>query len=185
MPGVILSVEVIDNSGLKLLRGQINQMKKEALQEVAAYFHEELFPSRFTPGNDSRQRHEKRNQVYKDRIKKRFGQGQGKFVDLLLSGKTKRRTSLRKITGTSSGATLTVETPAYFRRPFVGSFRDSKGRQKRVDHQPDKVAELKQFTPEEIEKMREKYAEVMGVKIKNPPARKAQNRDSTGRFIKA
>lgn len=184
MPGVVLGIEVIDNCGIKLLKEQIAQMKKEALQEIAAHFHQEMVPRRFTPGNESRYQHEKRNRVYKDQIKKRFGSGQGKYVNLQLSGKTKRRASLKKITGTQHQATLTVETPTYFRRPFVGSFRDEKGRQKRVTHQPDKVAEMLRITDAEKRELRGKAAEIMLAKIKNPPERKSGNRDARGRFIK-
>lgn len=172
MPGVVLSIEVIDSSPIKLLRGQLAQIKKEALRELAEHFHKEYVPRRFTPGNETRYQHEKRNQVYKDKIKKRFGSGQGKYVNLQLSGKSKRRAALHKITGTQHQATLTVETPTYFRRPFVGSFRDENGRQKRVTHQPDKVAEMVRISQQEKSELRTKFAEIIGEKMKNPPARK-------------
>jgi hypothetical protein len=174
MPGVVLGIEITDDSGIKLLRGQFAQMKKEALREIAEHFHQEMVPRRFTPGNDARYQHEKRNQVYKDKIKKRFGTGQGKYVNLQLSGKSKRRAALAKITGTQHQATLTVETPTYFRRPFVGTFRDEKGRQKRVTRQPDKVAEMLHITDGEKRQLRGKAAEIMLAKLKSPPARKSR-----------
>lgn len=181
MPGVVLSIEIIDDSPIKLLKAQLSQIKKEALQELADYYHQEFVPRKFDAGNDAH--HEKRNQVYKDKIKKRFGVGQGKHVDLQLSGKSKRRAALRKITGTQHQATLTVETPAYFRRPFVGTFRDPKtGRQKRVTRQPNKVAEMLHISDAEKSALRTKFAEILGEKIKNPPAL-VQNRDARGRFL--
>lgn len=180
MPGVVLGIEIIDDSLIKSLRGQLASIKKQTLHDTATFFHEQIVPRRFTPRNESRYRHEKRNQVYKDHIKKRFGTGQGKYVNLTLSGKTKRRALLGKVTAAQHRATLTVDTPTYFRRPFVGTFRDEKGRQKRVTHQPDKVAETVQISEAEKKELRQYAATTMLHHIKNPPERKPRRQTITG-----
>lgn len=182
MPGVVLGIEIIDDSFIKGLRGQLASIKKLTMTEVAEHFHEEFVPRRFTPGNDTRYPHDKRNQVYKDQIKKRYGIGQGKYVSNTLSGKAKRRALLRKpIRATQHQATLTIETPSYVKRPFVGTFRDPKtGRQKRVTRQPDQVHELSQIPDSEKQQLRPFAAATFLHHIKNPPERKPRRQTITG-----
>ena len=174
MPGVILGVEIVDDSLIKSLRGMLPAIKKAALRETAEHFHREFVPRRFKSGND-RYRHEQRNQVYKDRIKKRFGIGDDKNLSNKLSGKTQRRAALETITATQYVAVLRVDTPTYVRRPFVGVFRDQKtGKSKRVTRQPDQVSELSQIPDSEKRELRDYYAERLGYHIQNPPERKTR-----------
>ena len=151
MPKMILAIEVSDKSGLKLLRKEINRIKKEALIETAQWFLKTKVPAHFGPANRRRYGHAPRNPLYAKEIKTRKGKGQGKHVDNTLTGRSARRAKyLSRVTGTSKTATLTVDVPTYFRRPFVGTYqktvtgKDGKTRQvtKRITKQPDKVKEL-------------------------------------------
>ena len=151
MSHVILDIQTEDNSGIKLLKREINAMRKAVLKETAEWYLKTQIVPHFGPANRRRFNHANRNAVYSKEIKRRAGQGQGKFVDNVLSGKSRRQAQhLSRISATSKQATLNITVPAYFKKPFVGTFRktvtDKRGRTrtitKRVTQQPDKVAEL-------------------------------------------
>lgn len=156
---VILDVRVTEKSQVKLLKKSINRITKEILRETAEEFHRKILPRHFGPANRRKYKHEPRNKVYATDIKKRFGTGQGRFVDNQLNGRTKRRAlAFARVTGTSKKATLRVQVPAYFNKPFVGTFRDDQGWTRRITRQPDKVAELKRVDNEDKEYLR-KFAD--------------------------
>lgn len=151
MPSIILDIDKVDTSGIKLLKRDLNRIKKEAMRETAEWFLKTRIAAHFGPANRSRYGHAPRNKVYANEIKKRKGRGQGKFVDNTLTGKSARSARyLSRITATSKQATLSVTVPTYFKRPFVGTYmknvtgRDGRTRQvvKRITQQPDKVKEL-------------------------------------------
>lgn len=73
-------------------------------------------------------------------IKKESGEGQGKYVKLLLKGKSQRwLRTFASITATSHQAVLTMQGPTYFTQPFVGTTTDPEsGRLKTITRQPDK-----------------------------------------------
>lgn len=151
MPNVILDIAVSDNTGIKLLRKEINRIKKEAMQATAHWFLAKKVPQHFGPANRGRYKHKPRNKVYANEIKTRKGRGQGRFVDNNLTGKSAQQAKyLSRVTGTSKQATLSVTVPTYFKRPFVGTYtkavtgKDGRTRQvvKRITQQPDKVHEL-------------------------------------------
>lgn len=121
-------------------------MKREALKEVAWFWHTNILERHFTPGNVSRYRMEARNRFYKEEIKKKQGEGQGRYVDLILKGRSLRwMKTFASVAGTATAATLRMKPPSYFTRPFIGTFTDPEtGKQKRITRQPDKPAELKQ-----------------------------------------
>jgi len=162
-----------------------NAIKRTSLQTVARYWLENIFPRHFTPGNDSRYQMEPRNQFYKNVVKKQEGEGQGRFVDLLLKGQSKRwlRSSAR-ITGTPTRATLYMQGPAYFANPYIGKLRkevvDQKynarlgvmeeGRRRFIEinirHQPDKPRELTTISEQDRQDMRRAFNDDLNLRIK-------------------
>lgn len=143
---IVLGVEITNMRQFKHLGIRFKRLTKETLQETAEYWHLRLLERHFTPGNASRYRMQKRRPVYLTKIKSRLGMGQGKWVDLLLRGKSLRWMKVFKtISGTSSQATLRMRPPTYFGNPFIGTFRDPKGRTRRITQQPDKVSEVTRF----------------------------------------
>lgn len=124
------------------------QIKRETLKQVAWQWHSNILERHFTPGNSSRYRMATRNKLYREVLKKEQGTGQGRFVDLILRGQSLRRMKhFATVTGSQYYATLSMSTPTYFTRPFIGTFTDPKtGRTKRVSRQPDKPGEVKQIS---------------------------------------
>jgi hypothetical protein len=146
MPLVVLNCELKHRP--RGMGRRYSRVKKEVLKEVAWHWHAKILERHFTPGNSSRYRMATRNKVYREFIKKEQGTGQGRFVDLLLRGQSLRRMRhFSSVTGTQYYATLTMNTPTYFTRPFIGTFTDpNTGRVKRVSRQPDKPGEVKQIS---------------------------------------
>lgn len=142
MPLIALDVTIPENP-FRLARAEMRKLTEAVLDDSVRYFAEQLLPERFAPRNDTRFGHEKRNKVYREQIKRKAGTGQGKHVNLQLSGKSMRQAKhLYRITG-KQRKKLKVTVPAYFTKPFTGTFRDPQsGRVKRVTRQPNKVAEL-------------------------------------------
>jgi len=140
----ILDIRVRDKSSIKILKRELNRIKRETMREVAQEFLDRHVAPHFGPANRQRYAHQRRRPVYRSEIKPREGRGQGKFVDNVLSGQSRRRAlSLAKITATSNGAKLRLKLPPYFAKPFIGSFVGKDGKRKRITQQPDKVKELK------------------------------------------
>lgn len=151
MPLIILNCKVENRRSIVGLRGKWGKINKHVLQKAAWRWHKEKLESHFTPGNNSRYQMQPRTRFYRTKVKIRRGTGQGKYVDLILSGRSLRALkAFATVSGTATAATLTMKPPGYFTRPFVGSYRDPKtGRQKVIRQQPDKVAELKRISPED------------------------------------
>jgi hypothetical protein len=127
------------------------QMKREALREVAWYWHSNLLARHFTPGNSSRYRMKTRTAFYRRVIKPVAGEGQGRFVDLQLKGRSLRwMRAFATVSGNAYSSTLRMRPPGYFTRPFIGSFTDrATGRRKTITQQPDKPAEVRQVSTQD------------------------------------
>lgn len=151
MPLVILNCKLENRRSIVGMRGKWGKVTKFVLQKTAWEWHKKKLESHFTPGNSSRYQMQPRTSFYRAKVKIRRGTGQGKYVDLILSGRSLRALkAFATVTGTATAATLTMKPPGYFTRPFVGSYRDPKtGRQKVIRQQPDKVAELKRISPDD------------------------------------
>lgn len=132
------------NLNLELDRVQLDPLERKfkssvrtLMREVAKFWHAEIFPSHFTPGNESRYRFQPRTPRYIAR-KRKYGVAQGRFVANVFTGDTKRwMTTLAKFRveqGTNI-ARVNMPTPTYFRKPY-----NPKG------NQPDKVDEVTQFS---------------------------------------
>lgn len=152
MPGIILGIEVENRTALGgKLRAELRRVQKEMMLEVGREFAREHVAPHFGPANRGRFDHEKRNDVYLKEIKPAHGSGQGKYVDLQLTGRSKRQVlATVRVTAVSDRVTVRATVPAYFSKPFIGSFAKQvttaagKVRQvfKRVTRQPDKMKEL-------------------------------------------
>lgn len=139
MPLVLL-IDVQGSAALKGGKRKLARLQKQALLRTAEYWHRRLFPRHFTPGNTSRYQLQPRTRFYKEIIKKFQGQGQGRFVDLVLTGRSARAMkSLARFTSTTNRTTVRMRPPSYFTNPFATG-----GKQ-----QPDKVAEVQRMSAED------------------------------------
>lgn len=145
MPLIALNITMPENP-FRIAKRFVSKLQERVLDDNVHFFAQTMLPERFHPGNETRFKHARRNRVYREQIKRRAGKGQGKFVNLQLSGKAKRQaTTLYKVTG-KTRKRLRLTLPTYYLKPFVGTFRDPRtGRTKRVTRQPDKAAELQQI----------------------------------------
>lgn len=126
-----LDLAQLDQTGRKF-----NSAVRSLMREVAEFWHKEIFPGHFTPGNESRYQFQPRTARYIAR-KRKYGVGQGRFVANVFTGDTKRwMTQLAKfrVEQKTNIARVDMPTPTYFRKPY-----NPKG------NQPDKVDEVTQF----------------------------------------
>lgn len=139
----LVIMDAVIQSPVRGLRRSMPGIQRESLGEVGSYWHQEIMPRHFTPGNEQRYGAMQRNQVYMNEIKKDEGVGPGRYVKLQLKGKSLRwMTAFASITPLSTRCTVRMNTPTYFEKPFIGMFQDPvTGRLKQVTRQPDKVAE--------------------------------------------
>lgn len=131
----------LDQTGRKF-----NSAVRQLMREVAHYWHEEIFPGHFTPGNETRYRVKPRSEKYIAR-KRKYGVGQGRFVANVFTGDTKRwMTTLAKfrVEQKTNIARVDMPTPTYFRKPY-----NPKG------NQPDKVDEVTQFNDRDRARVQE------------------------------
>lgn len=161
MPAV-LSFKIENNSPLrKGLAVRFVLLLKEALRDTAFFWLAKIFPRHFFSSNRAKYHHEARNQVYLDKIKKFSGVGPGKYVDLLLSGRSRRQMmAFARISGSKDRQTVLMRPPGYFANPFIGVIaRLSGGRVKQITRQPDKAAEVTRVVDEERTEMNSYYAD--------------------------
>lgn len=148
----------IDRQGREALRrlgGSVARGRAMLMKEIAAYWHSEIFPAHFTPGAESRYGYTPRTDAYRSGKKLRYGRGQGKYVSNLFTGESRRRMMhFKTISGTSKTSTIKMESPAYFRKPFVGTFTRPDGSQATIRRQPDKVDEVTRVNAADLQKIR-------------------------------
>ena len=163
---VVLGVTIENAREFRGMGVRFAAQKKEALNATAAKWHSDLLDRHFTPENKTRYGMQERSRYYLDNIKRVYGQGQGKWVDLKLSEKSSRWMKVFvKITGTSSQATVRMRPPIYFASPFIGSFVDNRGKTKRVTQQPDKPAEVTRLNEQDRAVLRDFMQERLKKKI--------------------
>jgi hypothetical protein len=121
MPPIVLNTKIENREAIVGMGRRWPAVIRTSLKAVARYWLEKKFPGHFTPGNEARYHHDERNKFYKRFIKPVEGEGQGKFVDLLLKGKSKRWLwTSATISGTQHHAIVRMKGPAYFANPFIG-----------------------------------------------------------------
>ena len=154
---IVLNTRIVDRSCVRGLgRGGLGRLQKQSLKAAAEDWHARTLPRHFTPGNMARYQIRKRSAFYLGIIKPRAGVGQGRFVDLVLKGRSKRfLQTFVTITGTKDRQTVRMKPPGYFTNPFVGSWTDPKsGRTRRITRQPDKPAETTRTNSEDRDRLR-------------------------------
>jgi len=153
---VILGIQTEDQANLKDLRRKFKGFMKATLQTVAEFWHQQLLKKHFLTAARSKYAFEQRNEFYKDVIKKIEGVGEGKSIDLVLKGQSKRfMMAFPKHSGTSVRSTVTMRPPTHFTNPFIGTFTDPKtGKQKHISRQPDKVREVTGVVDEDRQALR-------------------------------
>jgi hypothetical protein len=148
---VILGIKIENKTPLGDMRTELGRIRKAVMKDVGEEFVVRHLPERFRPQNRQRFKNEPRNPVYAAEIKRKKGLGEGKHVDNVLTGRSKRQAqATARVTSTRDRATVRATVPGYFEKPFKGTYtkqqKDAKGRlrpvQKRITHQPDKVKEI-------------------------------------------
>ena len=157
MPAIELDANDIKTKLGGWARG-FGAIHRQLMRDAAQYWHDEIFPSHFTPGNETRYTMAARTPGYMSR-KRKYGIGQGRYVSNIFTG-----TSLRwmmhseKITATAaagtSQATLRMSAPTYFTNPFVGTKIGRHGKEVTITRQPDKVAEVTQVNDRDDQQLR-------------------------------
>jgi hypothetical protein len=144
----LIALEIFIEKPPRGMRRRLRIVRREALREVAWHWHRNILQRHFSPGNSGRYRMKRRTQFYREVVKKVRGSGQGRFVDLLFSGRSLRwMKAFAGVTSFADRAVLTMRPPGYFTRPFIGSYTDPRtGQRKRITQQPDKRAELEQVS---------------------------------------
>jgi hypothetical protein len=175
MPAIILRTEIRNSSPIPGLGRGFARIRKQALRDVATFWHDELLPSHFGPSNRSRYQHEPREAFYLQIIKKQQGRGQGKYVDDVFSGKSMRfMMAFFQVTGTQNAMTVTMRPPGYFANPFEGTYTDPKtGKQKRISGQPDKPREVTTVDARDNDALAKFHAERLETLIAEDAARRA------------
>lgn len=161
MPALILDIRIENRGLIKGIGRQFRSAQTEVLKDSADFWHHAIFPKHFKGANRSRYGFAPRNRVYESEIKQKKGQGSGRFVDDVLTGKSARwMAAFFKISGTSKRVTVRMFPPTYFTNPFIGEFRDPRtGKARRVTQQPDKPDEVTRFNSEDRHQLREFTAE--------------------------
>ena len=151
---MFVQLRIFTQNPPKGLGRRFAQLKRETLKQVAWYWHANILQRHFTPGNSARYRMAQRNSKYKERAKARLGIGQGKYVDLILRGASYRRMKHEaSVTGTQYYATLRMNAPTYFSKPFIGTYTSESGRLRHVGKQPDKPGEVKQVSADDRQQL--------------------------------
>lgn len=153
---VVLGFRITDRSLLRGLGRRFGQFRKQAMLDMAAFWHREVFPRHFGSSNRSAYGFAPRKPLYLDVIKRKKGSGVGRFRDLVLTGQSQRwMQAFVKISGTAQRVTVRMFPPRYFTNPFIGTYTDPRtGRVKRVTRQPDKPDEVTRFNAQDRRDLR-------------------------------
>ena len=157
MPAVILDMRVIDRSAFHGLATTYAKLRRQAMLETAQRWHREVFPAHFGGNNRQKYRLTPRTEVYVTKIKPNAGVGEGRFRDLVLGGRSQRALrNLVRITGTSNRVVVRMQAPAYFTRPFIGSWIDpNTGKRRSITRQPNKPDEVTRWDSFDRQKLRQ------------------------------
>lgn len=178
---MVIQLESVVLEKVSGLRKVMPKIRKFAFQEIGEFYVRDIFKKHFRPSARQEYQHQARDEKYLKR--KRFiGIGQGKRDDLVFSGRSRRFMSHGvKIKATSTGVTIRMNAPLYFRSQFPG--------------QPDKVAEVLRVSAIDRKligrKLEGRIKRLVKRAQKSVVARKvataarlaAQPRDSKGRFL--
>ena len=130
LPGIQDALSQIRTKGLRSL-----------MREVGEYWHREIMPKHFRPGNYQRYNMEPRQPSYLAGKKRRYGIGVGKYALGIFRGETLRRVTYEyKVTVQphTNAAVIRMNVPTYFSNP------PSRG-----EH-PDQPSELLQVNSDDL-----------------------------------
>lgn len=129
---------------------------KGALLFAVKYWHDKVLPRHFYYSAHGKYRHKTRDAFWLQ-AKKQMGRGQGKFIDSLFKG-TSRRWLMNnpRFSSTSRLGKVRMDAPPYFVKP----------KEKVPGTQPDKVAELRTITQDEKAEMAKKIHKFLIKEIK-------------------
>lgn len=173
----LLNVRIKDGIGLKKLGFRLRtDVMKVALQETAVYWHDMVFPGHFAAGARREYQFEKRNRGYIFQTKIPEGVGPGKSrPDLFHSFSELRMKHMWTVRGTANKATVSMDAPAYFTNPALGTFTNPRtGRTFHISHQPDKPKEVTQVSQEDREELSTFYREAVLRRVKALTGREAR-----------
>jgi hypothetical protein len=143
MPAVILKMQHVSRGVGRQMGKELGQARKQTMRDTAAFWHQQIFPRHFGNGNKTQYGLQQRNRKYVEEIKPREGNGPGRFTYEVLKGQSLFwAKNMVKITGTANRVTVKATTPAYFTRPFIGSFIGPNGKMKTITQQPNKPEEV-------------------------------------------
>lgn len=151
MPGLILGMKVNDKSHLRGLGRWMAAIRKQVMTDAANFWHRSIMPRHFNSGARAAYGYKPRQEKYQ-KFKLRKGSGQGRFIDLIFSGQSRRWMQEGvKVTGTQGRVTLSMRVPWYFKNPR-GKILNLRQRSKGLPapkyssrEQPDKPDEVTRF----------------------------------------
>jgi hypothetical protein len=163
MPGFVLGMKINDKSHLRGLGRYMAGIRKQVMLDAANFWHRSIFPRHFNSQARSAYGYKPRQEKYQ-KFKLRKGVGQGKFVDLLFTGQSRRWMQEGvKVTGTQGRVSITMRVPWYFKNPrgkILNLRQLSKGLpapKYSSREQPDKPDEVTRFNAKDRGDIR-KYA---------------------------
>lgn len=117
MPGLILGMKIADRSKFRGLGRLMAGIRKQTMLDAANYWHRSIFPRHFNSQARSAYGYKPRQSKYQ-KFKLRKGVGQGKFVDLIFTGQSRRWMQEGvKVAGVQGRITVTMRVPWYFKNP--------------------------------------------------------------------
>lgn len=151
MPGLILGMKISDKSHLRGLGRFMAAIRKQVILDTANFWHRSILQRHFNSGARAAYGYKPRQQKYQ-KFKLRKGVGQGKFVDLIFSGQSRRWMQEGvKVAGVQGRVTVTMRVPWYFKNPrgrILNLRQTSKGLpapKYSSREQPDKPDEVTRF----------------------------------------
>ncbi len=111
---VVLSIKLqFKDRSILVLPRKFKSIVKDSLLQTVFFWWKTLLPRHWFPSARAAYHHRPRSAWYL-RFKRRTGVGQGRFIDLLYTGKTRRwMTHAPRFTGTSKQATVRMDAPQY------------------------------------------------------------------------
>lgn len=153
---VILNLRIRDRARIRGLGRRMRGFYKQVLIDVAWFWHRHILRKHFTSGARAEYGYKPRTPRYV-KWKRKHGVGQGKFIDLWLSGASRRQLmSGATVSATAGKAKLTMRAPWYFRNPN-GQIQNRRNKKFSSKVQPNKPREVTAMSARDKQSMR-RYA---------------------------
>lgn len=150
---VILDIRIRDRSRIRGLSRRMRGFYKQTLIDGAHYWHRHILRRHFTSSARGWYGYRPRSARY-TKWKRKNGVGQGKFLDLWLSGQSRRwLMESASVTATSGRAVLKMKAPWYFVNPN-GRIKNLRGKKFSSREQPNKPDEVTRFNERDRQDVR-------------------------------